>query len=122
MEMDLTNPTLKLCMDGTHAEFEGRKEDACDFYRRAWETATDDYEACVAAHYMARCQADPEEVFRWNREALERADAAKDDRVQEFYPSLYLNMGSSYEQIGNPEKAQEYFDLAANLGFPHSRD
>ena len=117
--MDLTNPVIKLCLKGTQAEFEGSKEDACAHYRQAWDTAMDDYEACVAAHYVARCPESPKETFRWNQEALERADAVGDERVKEFYPSLYLNMGRSYEELGNPEEASKYFSLAAKLGFPH---
>ncbi|RGC68468.1 hypothetical protein C5N14_13190 [Micromonospora sp. MW-13] len=36
---------------------------------------TDDYDACVAAHYLARQQDDPEEILRWNQEALRHAFA-----------------------------------------------
>jgi tetratricopeptide (TPR) repeat protein len=71
---------------------------------------------------MARCQDSPEEILRWNREALERANAVKDGRVKEFYPSLYLNMGHSYELLGNQDEAKRYFDLAAELGFSHQLD
>ncbi len=120
--MDLENPVISLCVKGTRAEFEGKKEDACELYHQAWEAATDDYEACIAAHYMARCQKTPEEILRWNQEALERANRVKNGGVKGFYPSLYLNMGSSYELMGNQAEAKKYFDLAAQLGFPHQKD
>ena len=54
--MDLTNPVIQLCIDGTRAEFEHRIEDARVLYQQAWEAHTGDYDACIAAHYVARFQ------------------------------------------------------------------
>ena len=120
--MDINNPVIKLCISGARAEFEGRIADARSLYWRAWEAAQDDYEACVAAHYVARHQAQPQDTFTWNQVALERAEAVGDERVQGFYPSLYLNMGHSYELLGNQEEARRYYDLAAALGFVHQEE
>jgi len=120
--MDINNPVVKLCIEGSQAEFEGRKDKACNRYHQAWETATDDYEACIAAHYMARCQDSPMEILHWNQEALNRANAVQSDSVQDFYPSLYLNLGHSYELLGDHAQAKKYYDLAARLGFPHQPD
>jgi len=53
---------------------------------------------------------------------LERAFAVKDERVKEFYPSLYLNLGKSHENLGNQLEAQRYYTLAADLGFIHKQD
>jgi tetratricopeptide (TPR) repeat protein len=110
--MDLTNPVVKLCAEGTRAE-------ACALYMQAWEASRDDYDACVAAHYVARCQEKPEDALRWNQESLNRADAVGDDRVQSFYPSLYLNMGRAQELLGNQAEARRYYALAAELGVVH---
>ncbi len=63
------------------------------------------YEACIAAHYVARFQDDPQDRFAWNKLALDKAQALGDARVQDFLPSLYLNMGKSYELIGNLAEA-----------------
>lgn len=122
--MDVHNPVIQLCMRGTQAEFRGEIPTARALYQQAWEMAKNDYEACIAAHYLARHQESPEEVLRWNEEALRRANADRhsdfgDTRVGEFYPSLYLNMGQSHEKLGNQAEAQRYYDLAAALGFPH---
>ena len=114
--MNLDNPIIKLCIAGTQAEFDGNIETACELYRQAWEASTNDYEACIAAHYVARCQESPEEIFRWNREALARAEAIDDDSIKDFYPSLYLNMGRSHEQLGNQIEAKKYYNMAAELG------
>jgi tetratricopeptide (TPR) repeat protein len=117
--MDTNNPVIQLCLAGVRAEFEHQPEQARAFYQQAWETRRDDYEACVAAHYVARYAENPVEALRWNQIALECAEAVKDGRVEAFYPSLYLNMGQAHENLGNQEKAQEYYDRAASLGFPH---
>jgi hypothetical protein len=117
--MDINNPVIHLCISGSQAEFQGRQDEAYALYWHAWEIAKDDYEACIAAHYVARSQKKPEEIFRWNQEALTHADASKDERVTEFYPSLYLNMGRSYELLGDPLAAKRYYDLAARLGAVH---
>lgn len=114
--MDITNPVIQLCIQGAFAEFEKRTDDARALYHHAWVLHADDYEACIAAHYLARFQDTPEETLHWNQVALERADAVGDERVREFYPSLYLNLGRSYEIMGNQNEAQRYYELAAGLG------
>ncbi len=120
--MDIQNQVIKLCIEGTQAEFERRIGDALHLYQQAWESSQNDYEACIAAHYLARFQATPEETLHWNQEALERANRVNDDRVKEFYPSFYLNMGRSLEMLGNKGEAQEYYDLAARLGVIHQAE
>ena len=117
--MDTENPVVKLCIAGSRAEFEGRIDDARHLYRQAWDAATDDYEACIAAHYVARRQADPQETLRWNQEALARAGAINDDRVDAFYPSLYVNLGHAHEVLGNQIEAAHFYKLAADLGLVH---
>lgn len=120
--MDPTNPVIKLCLEGTQAEFEKRIDDACRLFNQAWEKSTNDYEACVAAHYVARHQARAEDALHWNQEAVRRADAVGDDSVKEFYPSLYLNLGRAYEMLGNQTEAQKYYALAAELGVVHQAE
>lgn len=116
--MDTENPVVKLCVAGSTAEFAGNIDEAKACYRQAWDAATNDYEACIAAHYMARHQS-PAEAFRWNQIALERADRVPDARVQPFYGSLYVNMGHSYEQVGEQAAAEHYYALAAAFGVVH---
>lgn len=117
--IDFENPVIKLCIEGTRAEYQGDLDRALSLYQQAWEAAQDDYEACVAAHYLARFQEEPTERLRWNQIALDKANAVADERVAEFYPSLYLNMGQSYEILGNQDEARRYYDLAAELGVDH---
>lgn len=113
------NVLIQLCIAGTQAEFQGQTERARQLYLQAWHLAADDYEACIAAHYVARFQENPAERLRWNREALRRADAIMDERVIPFYPSLYLNMGRSHELLGEHAEAQKFYALAAALGVVH---
>jgi tetratricopeptide (TPR) repeat protein len=122
--VDLDNPVIKLCIEGTRAEYEGRYKDACTLYQLALEASKDDFEACVAAHYIAHCQENPEDILYWNLESLNRANAVKDERVKDFYPSLYVNLGRSYELIGN--QRYRYYDSplswVSSIGVTHNLD
>jgi hypothetical protein len=120
--MDPNNPVIQLCMEGTRAEFEHRVDDARILYKQAWAARKDDYDACIAAHYMARFQDSVEESLHWNQLALKHANAVNDERVKDFYPSLYLNLGRSYELVSDQGEAQRYYDLAAELGIVHQPD
>lgn len=120
--IDIRNRVVQYCIEGSQAELAGRKDVALQCYQAAWDAATDDTEACIAAHYLARHQPTPEATFHWNQVALQRAEAVGNERVQAFMPSLYLNMGRSYELLGNVTEAQHYYSLASALGFPHQED
>ncbi|MGW2839241.1 hypothetical protein ACWCWD_15750 [Streptomyces sp. NPDC001493] len=111
--MDPDNPVIALCAQGMQAEAEGRDADAARLFEQAWESAADDYEACVAAHYLARHQPTPERTLHWNRECLHRADLVGDERVAAFYPSLHLNMAKAHQDLGEPDEARDNFRLAA---------
>ncbi len=120
--MNLDNPVVRLCIEGTQAEFQGQIEKARSLYQKAWEMVQDDYDACIAAHYVARHQENHQERLYWNQVALDKANAVTDGRVQEFYPSLFLNMGQSYELLGNLSEARHYYNLAAELGNIHQAE
>ena len=120
--MDLYNPVIQFCMEGTRAEFEHRVEDARTLYQQAWEARKDSYDACIAAHYVARFQDSVEDSLHWNHLALRYANVVNDERVEDFYPSLYLNLGRSYELVGDQNEAQKYYDLAGELGVVHQPD
>jgi len=117
--VDIDNPVIQLCLAGARADFVGNLGEAHRLYLQAWANASDEYEACIAAHYVARHQENVQEILHWNQEALARAEAVGDKRVEAFYPSLYLNLGRSYELTGNQKEAQRYYALAAALGFDH---
>jgi sugar lactone lactonase YvrE/enterochelin esterase-like enzyme len=113
MEIDPENPVVRLCSNGIRAEMAGDVEGALRCYTEAWNARRDSYEACIAAHYVARLQHTPEGVLNWNQKSLNSANAANDERVQAFYPSLYLNLGKAYEDLARTVEARRYYLLAA---------
>lgn len=113
MEFDPNNPVIKLCVEGMNAEGTGNIEEAQQFFQQAWDMATNNFEAFTAAHYLARNQKDPNDNLKWNLEALKLAETIKDDSLKGHYPSLYLNVGKSYETLGNMEQATNYYQQAA---------
>jgi hypothetical protein len=113
------NPVVKLCMEGSWAEFNNRIDEARRLFAQAWEAAGDPFERCIAAHYSARYQTDPQAELRYNLLALEYAGKVEGEEVQTFLPSLYLNLGRSYERVNDPVNAAKYYNLAAGLGAIH---
>jgi hypothetical protein len=111
--VDPHDAVVKLCADGMAAEAEGRVAEAKSLFAEAWRIRSNDFEACIAAHYVARHQTTAEETLRWNLDALRYADSAANDRVQEFYPSLYLNVAHAFEQLGNAAAACRHYSMAA---------
>ena len=111
--MDPTRPVVKLCVEGMQAEMDGRHVDAKALFLQAWAAREDAFDACIAAHYVARHQNTPEDALRWNQLALSEAEAVGDERVQGFFSSLYLNIGYSHEVLGDLVSARRFYDLAA---------
>ncbi len=117
MNLDPNNPVVRHCVSGLACESEHRFEDALASYMRAWNESNDDFERCIAAHYVARHQKTAADALAWNLEALSRAKGVEHSRVREFYPSLYLNLGKSYEEAGDQARARElYLQAAESLG------
>ena len=113
--MDPNNPIVKLCAQGMEAESTGDLAGAKAFFEQAWDRASDDWEKCVAAHYLARHQSTPEATLQWNEECLRHADLVGDDSVAGFYPSLYLNIGHSHEVLGKKQQAIDAYRCAEGL-------
>ena len=117
LPIDKTNKVVMLCAAGIEAEMQGDFTTAIQQYAKAWEAGTNDFEACIAAHYMARLQNCAEDMLHWNKLALQHADALPAEYVAAFYPSLYLNVGNSYEESGDKESAMKYYKAGvARLG------
>ncbi|HZY35107.1 MAG TPA: hypothetical protein VFE53_00580 [Mucilaginibacter sp.] len=114
MQFDPENKVVKLCAEGMQAEAEGNLDTAHALFQRAWDIAENDFEAFTAAHYLARNQKDPADVLKWNLEALNRANAVKDNSMHAHYPSLYLNVGKACENLNDNEEANRYYQSAAD--------
>ena len=108
--MDPNNPVVKLCAQGIDIEMKGRRDEARSMFLQAWELRQDDVDACIAAHYVARHQETPEETLPWNELALTHAIRSSSDAVRSFFPSLYLNLGKSYEDLQNIPRARELYE------------
>jgi hypothetical protein len=115
MQFDPDNPVVALCAAGMAVE--GDREQARALFERAWSLRRDDYEASIAAHFLARHQPTMAETLAWNEHALRHATAVTDGRTAEFLASLYLNVGDSYLAVGHLADAATAAELAqANLG------
>jgi hypothetical protein len=115
--MDLASRSAQLCIAGTQAEFERRIDDARRLFLAAWEARTGDYDAAMAAHYVAHLEPDPRDALRWHVLALEHA--RRDDRSAEFMGSLLVSLGGAYAAIGDAAQAERCFELAAQHGVQH---
>jgi tetratricopeptide (TPR) repeat protein len=113
LPIDSQNAIVRYCAEGIQREQSGERDEALRLFTLAWDKSTDAFERTIAAHYLARHQTTPEEVLHWNQEALRNADTVGDDRVREFYPSHYLNLGKAHEDLGNTNDARRFYALAA---------
>ena len=110
--MDKNNQIIKLVQEGMKVEKEGKIDLTQKIFMKAWNAASNDHEKCIAAHFVARNQDNPEETLRWNLEALVRAEKASSEEIKSYYPSLYLCIGISYENLKNYTDAKKYYELA----------
>jgi tetratricopeptide (TPR) repeat protein len=108
-DIDPSDPVVRLCAAGMEAEGAGDIDLARALFEQARDTATTEYQGCIAAHYMARNQRDPADTLKWNERCLTLANAVGDESVATFYPSAYLNIGSTLEQLGRWQAADEAY-------------
>ena len=112
MNIDPNSPIAILCLQGIQAEMGRDFATAKQLYEQAWSECTNDYDYCIAAHYMARVQTTPEDILHWNMQALRHAEKVADDSIKTFMPSLYLNIGRAYENMGDNAAALKHYHLA----------
>ena len=107
LELDPENPVVALCAAGMVAAGAAA---ASDCFARAWAAQTDDFEAAVAAHYVARTQPDAAGKLEWDLRAVwhaEAALAAGDGRVRGLLASFYLNAGDGLLQAARRDEARD---------------
>jgi hypothetical protein len=109
MPFDAQNPVIKLC--ALAIEKEGSAE-AAPLALRAWTEATNDWERCIAAHYVARHQSNVMEKLIWDERALLLAQNLDEVAAASLLPSLYLNVGRCYEDLNDRQKAQHNYRMA----------
>lgn len=104
MLFDLDNPVVQLCAAGMQADGEPAK--ALQLFEQAWAARRDDFDASVAAHFVARHQATPHATLEWNERALAHAEALTDNRAAALLPSLCLNLAESYRLEARLQEAE----------------
>lgn len=105
MTIDGESEVARLCAAGMSVD--GDPAAASALFMQAWESRRDDYEASIAAHFVARHQKSPADTVRWNQLAVDHAEAAHDDRVLPLLASLYLNLGESLRLTGQISQARD---------------
>src|SRR5690606_39282067 len=80
---------------------EGTPADARRLFEQAWAARRDDFDAAVAAHFLARHQSSAADTLRWNAVAVQHAEAVADGRAAGLLASLYLNLGDAQANVGD---------------------
>lgn len=111
--VDPESPVLRFCERGTAAAREKRHADALALYHDAWRLVTNDAEACIAAHHIARAQSDAMTALWWNQIALGRGGRCDSQRVRELLPTLHLDIAIAYEQLNQLYAARHHYQAAA---------
>ncbi|MEO5815104.1 MAG: hypothetical protein ABIT20_07480 [Gemmatimonadaceae bacterium] len=105
MNFDQGNPVVVLCAAGM--AIEGEAEKARQLFEQAWDARTDDYDASIAAHFLARHQPSAERRVHWNALAARHAEAVTDGRTDQFKASLYLNLADALLVAGEHAAARD---------------
>jgi tetratricopeptide (TPR) repeat protein len=95
----------------------GHPEDARAWFQSAWELAQEheeDFYAADALHMLA-IVAPVGEQNHWNSMALQVAEASTDERALGWAGSLYNNMGWTYHDQGEYERALGLFQKAVQF-------
>jgi hypothetical protein len=103
--IDPTNPVVALCAEGMARE--GTPAEALRLFESAWAMRRDDYDAAIAAHFIARHQPTPATALHWNALAVKHAEAVEDGRAAGLLASLYLNLGSAQADVGDAAEGAE---------------
>jgi rifampin ADP-ribosylating transferase len=117
MEFSPHNNVVKLCLQGMGMEETGKSEEASKLFLQAWNEAANDSEHFISAHYVARHQATVTERLKWLQTALQFALKINDDTVKSALPSLYSNIAQCHEDLNEPDKARENYELATSFQY-----
>lgn len=93
----------------------GSPELSRSFFLEAWELAKEcgeDFHAVDAAHMLAIVEPAPEDRLAWTMRSLELAESSDDGRVGKWPGSLHNNIGWTWHEEGDYERALEHFRKA----------
>jgi tetratricopeptide (TPR) repeat protein len=115
MEFDPKNKIIQLCVKAMDLQTKGENEAARRVFLQAWNEAANDFEKYLAAHYIARHEANVADRLKWFQASLQFALKVNDVAVKGAYPSLYLNIAKCYEELGDAHRAKENYVSAESL-------
>jgi hypothetical protein len=101
--IDADSHVARLCAAGMAVD--GDPAAAHALFLQAWAAREDDYEASIAAHFLARHQPSAAETLHWNQLAASHAEAVPGTRAHPLLASLYLNLADSYLTLGDLTEA-----------------
>lgn len=96
----------------------GSPRDAKPYFQQAFELAHRqglDFYSIDAAHMIAIVEPAPADQLRWNELALELAEKSADARARGWRGSLYNNIGWTYFEQKDYDRAMEVFEKAVNF-------
>ena len=93
-------------------EDNGRQDEAVKKFVQAWNEATENFEKFIVAHYIARHQKSVSERLTWLQTGLQFALKINDETVEAAFPSLYADIATCYEKLGDHENAKKNHELA----------
>ena len=112
MDFNPNNHVVQLCMQGMDRQGKAKPEEASRLFLQAWSEAANDFERFIAAHFVARHQANVADKLQWLQTALQFALKVNDARVAAAFPSLYSNIAECQEDLGDHANAKTNHDLA----------
>jgi rifampin ADP-ribosylating transferase len=77
--------------------------------------ATSDFERFTAAHYVARHQKSDFNKLLWNLKSLQHALNIEEEGIKATLPSLYLNIGKCFEDLGDRDQAKANYQSALSF-------
>lgn len=118
MYFDPENKVVQLCAQGMEMEGNGASPEAAKFFYEAWKVSENGFEKFTAAHYVARVQKSVTDKLHWDNLSLHHALMIDSEEVKSTLPSLHLNVGNCFENLGDFLNAKSHYNKAlANCVF-----
>ena len=117
MEFNPANNVVKLCIQAMDIEARGLKDDAGKLFLQAWNEAANDFEKFLAAHFMARQQADVYFKLQWLETALQFALIVNSDSANSAIPILFSDIAKCYGEVGDIVNAQRNHEKADSFNY-----
>lgn len=118
MDFSPQNPVVQLCMQAMEKQGKGEPEEAKRLFLQAWSEAASDFERFIAAHFIARDQANVADRLQWLQATLQFALEVNDDTVAAAFPSLYSGIAECHDALGDHTNAKTNHELA--ISFDHA--